>query len=144
MSFVSCDNSALIVPASFPYGAVGSTIAPTINTTLTNSGATLQTFPSFTLPKGVWLASGILWFDAVTGGQTLNGHVVLQSSGVAVWRWNQTSQTDGASVVLSCMINSDGTKVMTLPATFTTSGGSQFGASNINTGNLIVQFTRVA
>lgn len=130
MSYISCVNSALIDPVSYPVGAVGYVNIPVINTTAGASGATIQAIAGYTLPKGIWAVFGTLFVDSVTGGQTLLGVTQIAKDGVVFWR-NQNPATveDGLSVSLSAVLSSDGTNVLTVPVNYTTSGGANYGIS---------------
>ena len=70
MSFVSCENSAIIHPSSYPAGAVGSIITPSILAVSTGSGVTTGVFTTIVLPKGVWLLTGTLEVEGLTGDIT--------------------------------------------------------------------------
>ena len=129
MSYSSCDNSALIVPSSFPAGAVGHVVEPSINTTAVASAALLQPIAAYTLPKGVWAVLGTLYLDATVGAETLTGNVGIAKDATVFWRVQMNNGVDGRSVQLSAVVSSDGTNVLTIPTTMTSSGGATYGAS---------------
>lgn len=142
MSFVSCDNSALVIPASYPIGAVGYTFEPSINLTAVASAALLQPMAAYTLPKGVWAVTGVVSVDATVGGQTLTGNTGIAKDAVVVWRSANATAADGVSVSLSCVVSSDGTNVLTIPMTYTSSGAATYGAAAAPLSK--IQITRVA
>lgn len=129
MSVISCDNSALVFPSSYPYGAVGSVIEPTINTVAVADAALLQPIASLTLPKGVWAIQGTLYVAPVTGGQTLIGNTGIAKDAVVFWRSQIATASAGYSVCLSAVVSSDGTNAITIPMTYDTSAGSTYGVS---------------
>lgn len=145
MSFVSCENSAVIHPSSYPYGAVGSVIEPAINTVAVASTTLLQPIAQFTLPKGRWMVAGTLNVVATTGGSTLTGGATgtaIAKDAVVFWRsTNVEASTDNVAVSLSAVVDSDGTALMTLPMTYTTSAGT-YGVSASPLSK--VQFIRIA
>jgi hypothetical protein len=145
MSFVSCENSAIIHPASYPAGAVGAIIEPTINTVAVASATLLQPIAQFTLPKGRWAITGTLNVVATTGGSTLTGGATgtaIAKDAVVFWRHtNVGAIQDNISVSLSAVVDSDGTALMTLPMTYTTSAGT-YGVSASPLSK--VQFIRIA
>lgn len=143
MSYISCDNSALLPPPGYIAGSIGYTFSPVVNTTPVNSTATLATMAGYTVPVGKWLVSGVLSFDATVGGQTLTGNVAIDLDGVALWRYSFSDVADGKSVILSAVFSSDGTTVLTIPAVMTTSGGAQYQAITANASSLI-EVTRIA
>lgn len=129
MSYRSADNSALIVPLSFPAGAVGSIVEPSINTVAVADGALLQPISAYTLPKGRWLIQGTLYVAPVTAPQTLNGNTGIAIDASVIWRSQIITASAGYSVSLSAVVNSDGTNVLTIPMTYDTSAGSTYGVS---------------
>lgn len=127
MSFSSCVSSALVKtdPSTLLRGAIGSRIVPTINVTPVASNATLVTIVALTLPKGVWMLTGLLTFVCETGGESLAGNLGVAIDGDVVVRTTiQNNVLDQVPVPLSYCFVSDGTNVLTLPATFVTTGGS--------------------
>jgi|688.fasta_scaffold12702_5 hypothetical protein len=143
MAYFACANSALLHPADYPYGAIGSIIAPAINTVAVASGALLQPVAQFVLPRGRWLVSGVLTYDASVALETLDGNVGIAKDAVVVWRWQVlTPEPDRVSVPLSCVVDSDGTALMTLPTTMNTSAGSTYAC--VSSPLSLVQFTRIA
>jgi hypothetical protein len=143
MSYVSCDNSTLIHPPSYPIGSIGSVYTPPINTTPVASGALLQPMAAYTVPKGVWLVTGTLYVDANVGAETITGNTGVAKDAVVVWR-NQSSITplDSYSLTLCAVFESDGTNVLTVPMTYTTSAGSTYSVTA--DARSIIQVIRVA
>ena len=129
MSYISCDNTPLIHPASYPQGSIGSIYTPPINSTPVASAALLQPIAAYTLPKGRWLVTGTLFVDATVGAETVTGNTGIAKDAVVFWRSIQTVAADGASVCLSAVFESDGTNVITIPMTYTTSGGATYRVS---------------
>lgn len=152
MSFISCEGSALIPAVLPPSGstlAVGSVIKPPINLVAVASGALLQPIAGYVLPKGVWLISGTLFVDATVGGQTVSGNTGIASAvapavGVVFWRSKNATGTDGVSISLSAVISTDGSLTITIPMTYTTSGGATYAVTNTDTFTSTVEFTRIA
>ena len=145
MSYISCEGSALIpvvLPPTNSTTAVGSIITPTINVNPVASGALLQPIPATTLPAGRWMVSGIISCDATAGGQTLTGNMGIAKDAVVGWRFTQGTAIDSLSMVLSYIVDSDGTAVITLPTTLTTSGGATYNA--LASPSSVVQFIRLA
>ena len=142
MSFVSCDNSALVVPSAFPYGAVGSVITPTINLTPVASTTLLQPIAQLVVPKGVWMLTGTLFVDATVGGQTVAGNTGVALDATVFWRSQNVTVADGLSVSLSAVFSSNGANLLTIPMTYTTSGGATYGVSASPLSK--VQLTRIA
>ena len=142
MSFRSADNSALIVPLAFPYGAVGSIIEPTINTVAVADNTLLQPIAALTLPKGQWLIQGTLYVAPVTGGQTLTGNTGIAKDATVFWRSQIATASAGYSVSLSAVVDSNGTAVITIPMTYDTSAGSTYAVSASPLSK--VQFIRLA
>lgn len=145
MSYVSCEGSALIpvgLPPANSITAVGSIILPAINTVAVASGALLQPIASLTLPKGVWVLSGTLFVDASVGGETIVGNTGIAKNASVFWRSQNVTVADGLSVSLSAVLSSDGTSALTIPMTYTTSGGATYGVSASPLS--VVQLTRVA
>ena len=143
MSFVSCVNSGSFKPASYPAGAVGAIIQPEINVNPVASNTLLQPIEQFTLPKGRWLVSGLLKIDGTVGAETLVGNSGIAVNAVVLFRWSVlTPEPDGVSIPLSAVLESDGTALITLPTTFTTSGGGTYGCLASPLTN--IQFTRIA
>ena len=128
MSYSACSNSALLHPDGYPVGAIGSVFAPPINTTPVASGALLQPVAAFILPKGRWLIAGVLTLDSTTGAETLSGNTGIAKDAVVVWRSQNVTVEDSVSITLSCVIESDGTAVITIPCNYTSSGGSTYAA----------------
>ena len=146
MSSISCEGSALlpvILPPTNSTSAVGSKIVPVLNTIAVASTATLQTIVPFTLPKGRWLVTGVLRPDATVALQTLTGSVSIVVDVGVFWTYETvTPAEDGLMVVLSCVVDSDGNDVFSIPAVLTTSGGATYGITDNNTNR--VQLTRLA
>jgi len=142
MSYSACSNSALLHPDGYIAGAIGSIISPTINTTPVASGALLQPVAATTLPKGRWLVSGTLFPDSTNAGETVIGNTGIAIDATVVWRSTNASQLNGISVSLSAVVESDGTAVITIPMTYTTSGGSTYNVTAPPFG--LVQYTRIA
>ena len=108
-----------------------------------DSTATLQTIVPFTLPKGRWLVTGVLRPDATVALQTLTGSVSIVVDVGVFWTYETvTPAEDGLMVVLSCVVDSDGNDVFSIPAVLTTSGGATYGITDNNTNR--VQLTRLA
>jgi hypothetical protein len=128
MSYSSCSNSALLAPAGYIEGAIGSILTPAINTVAVASAAVLQPIASTILPKGRWLVAGVLTIDATAGGQTLTGNVAIAKDAVVIWRSQNVTVADSLSISLSCIVDSDGTNAITIPSTYTTSGASTYSA----------------
>lgn len=127
MSFSSCVSSALVKtdPSTLLRGAIGSRIVPTINVTPVASNTLLQPIAALTIPKGVWMLSGLLTVVATTGGSSLAGNIgVALDAVVAVRTTIQNNVLDQVPVPLSYCFVSDGTNVLTLPATFVTTAGT--------------------
>lgn len=145
MSFVSCDASLLLPPEppiSYPVGSIGYIYKPTINNTPVASGATIQPITAYTLSKGVWLVSGAIFIDAVTGGQTVNGGTDVFKDGISEYRvQNPVSGQDGLSVIINAVIQSNGSNVITIPMTYNTSGGSNY---KVNSADSNIKITRIA
>lgn len=143
MSFASSSNSALYDQPSYPVGAVGSIIVPSLNTAQVASAANLNVLSSSTLtvPYGRWVITGAISLDASAGGQTLNGYTVISRDGVSVYQVENVAQTDSTTVPLSYSFSSDGTNVLAVTANYATSGGSTYGlkGNNINS----IQLMRV-
>jgi hypothetical protein len=143
MSYSACSNSALLAPDAYPVGAIGSTFTPAINLNPVASNTLLQPIAQFTLPKGRWLVSGLLKIDGTVGTETLVGNAAIAVDAVVLFRWSVlTPEPDGVSVPLSAVLESDGTALITLPTTFTTSGGGTYGCLAAPLTN--IQFTRIA
>jgi hypothetical protein len=128
MSYSSCSNSALIHPEGYISGAIGSIYEPAVNTVAVASGALLQPMAAFTVPKGRWLVAGVLTLDATTGAQTLAGNTGIAKDAVVFWRSQNVTVEDSISISLSAVFESDGSNVITIPCTYTSSGGSTYGA----------------
>ena len=128
MSYIACSSSALL-PAVYPYGAVGSVITPAINVTPVASTTLLQPIAQLTVPRGRWLVAGTLFVDATVGGQTITGNTGVAVNAVVGWRSQNVTGTDGLSISLSAVIDSDGTALLTIPMTYATSGGATYGVS---------------
>jgi hypothetical protein len=142
MSYISCENSALIqtVPSTFPVGSVGYTILPTINVATVASGALLQPMASLVLSKGVWAITGTLHIDV--GSETMTGNTGIAKDGVVFWRsQNQTGQ-NGISISLSAVISSTGSNALTIPMTYVSSGATAYGVSASPLSE--IQITRIA
>ena len=142
MSYLSNSNSAIIHPAAYPAGAIGSIISPTINVNPVASGALLQPIAATTLPRGRWLITGTLFPDSTAGGATITGNTGIAKDAVVFWRSTNASALNGISVSLSAVVDSDGTAVITIPMTYATSDASTYLVSAPPFG--LVQFTRVA
>ena len=142
MSYRSADNSALIVPLSFPAGAVGSIVEPAINITAATDNTLLQPIAAYTLPKGQWLIQGTLYVAPVTAGQTLTGNTGIAKDATVFWRSQIATASAGYSVSLSAVVSSDGTNAITIPMTYDTSAGSTYGVSASPLSK--VQFIRIA
>jgi hypothetical protein len=145
MSFVSCENSAIIHPASYPAGAVGAIIEPVINTVAVASATLLQPIAQFTLPRGRWAITGTLDVVTTNVGATLTGGATgaaIAKNAVVFWRHtNVVAIADNISISLSAVVDSDGTALMTLPMTYATSAGTySVSASPLSK----VQFIRIA
>jgi hypothetical protein len=146
MSFVSCENSGIIHPASYPLGSIGAIITPAINTVAVAGSALLQPIAATLLPQGRWVITGTLDVNATTALATLTGGATgtgIAKNAVVFWRSsNTTAIADQISITLSGVVDSDGTALITIPMTYATSGGSTYGvvASPLS----VVQFTRVA
>lgn len=139
MSFASSINSAIFDVPSYPLGAMGSTISPALTASTAASAANLSLIPSTTIPLGRWLVTGVIFIDATTGGQTMNGSLYVQKNAANVWEYRVVSPSeDGVSVPLCCVFDSDGDDLLTMVANFTTSGGSTFAVSVANVNNLNV------
>jgi len=145
MSFVSCVNSGIFHPSSYPDGSVGAIIEPAINTLAVASATLLQPIAQFTLPKGRWAITGTLNVVATTGGSTLVGGATgtaIAKDATVFWRsTNVEASTDNVAVSLSAVVDSDGTALMTIPMTYTTSAGT-YGVSASPLSK--VQFIRIA
>jgi hypothetical protein len=128
MSYLSSVSSALIFPDGYLTGSVGSIISPAINSTAVASAALLQPIAALTLPKGRWLLSGVITLDATVGAETLTGNLGVAVDAVVVWRSQNVTAMDSLSVSLSTVIASDGTNVVTIPCTYTSSGGATYQA----------------
>ena len=76
MSYSACSNSALLAPADYIEGAIGSTITPTLLSVSTASGANYTLFNPIVIPKGVWVICGSARFNPLTGGATVDSSVV--------------------------------------------------------------------
>ena len=127
MSFSSCISSALVKtdPSTLLRGAIGSRIVPTINVTPVASNTLLQPIAALTIPKGVWMLSGLLTVVATTGGESLAGNIgVALDAVVAVRTTIQNNVLDQVPIPLSYCFVSDGTVVLTLPTTFVTTAGT--------------------
>ncbi len=142
MSYRSADNSALIVPLSFPAGAVGSIVEPAINTTAVADNTALAPIVAYTLPKGQWLIEGTLYVAPVTAGQTLTGKTEIAKDATVVWRSQNATASSGHSVSLSAVVSSNGANAITIPMLYDTSAGSTYGVSAAPLSN--VQFIRIA
>lgn len=140
MSYRSADNSALIVPLSVPFGAVGSIIEPTINTVAVADQTLLQPIAAYTLPKGQWLIQGTLYVVPASG--TLTGNTGIAKDATVFWRSAIVTASSGYSVSLSAVVSSDGTAVMTIPMTYDTSAGANYSVSASPLSK--VQFIRIA
>jgi len=142
MSYISCENSALVqpVPSFFPVGSVGYTFEPTINLVTVASGALLQPMASLVLPKGIWAITGTLHIDV--GAETLTGNTGIAKNATVFWRsQNQTGQ-DGISISLSAVLSSSGTDALTIPMTYVSSGATAYGVSASPLSK--IQITRIA
>lgn len=128
MSYSACSNSALLHPNGYIAGAIGSAVEPAINTNAVASAALLQPVAAFILPKGRWLIAGVVSIDATVGGQTLTGNTGIAKDAVVFWRSTIATAADGLSVVLSAVVDSDGTASITIPMTYATSGGATYSA----------------
>ena len=143
MSYISCVNSVILPERDYPVGSIGSVIAPTVNLVAVASNTALQAIPDTVLPEGVWLISGILFFDAVTGAQTLTGETSISIDGISRWRSsNPLSAEDGLSITLSYRVISNGADVLSIPSVYTTSGGANYGLSTQPLS--VVQCVRIA
>lgn len=142
MSYSACSNSAIYKPDSYLAGAIGSIAEPSINVNAVASAALLQPIAAYTLPEGRWMIAGTLFVDATTGGQTLTGNTGIAKDSVVFWRSQIATAADGHSVSLSAVVDSDGANVITIPMTYTTSGGSTYAVSAAPLSK--VQFIRVA
>ena len=128
MSFISCEGSALIpavLPPTNSISAVGSVIVPTLLATPTASGGGYTYFNAITLPKGVWMISGNVRLDAITGGATVDSGVIqFLYDGVNVDRYGLNLVGGAEWLVASGVVVSDGTKQLTCIGTATTSAGN--------------------
>ena len=106
MSFSSCVSSALVKadPSTLLRGAIGSRIVPTINVTPVASNTLLQPIAALTIPKGVWMLSGLLTVVATTGGSSLAGNIgVALDAVVAVRTTIQNNVLDQVPIPLSSL-----------------------------------------
>ncbi|NBP02736.1 MAG: hypothetical protein EBU90_21970 [Proteobacteria bacterium] len=142
MSFKSCDNSAILpAPSAYLSSTVGYSTSLAINSTATASGASV-TAASFTLPKGIWLVSGLITVDATVGGQTSTGTVQVRLDGVATWTSTVATGTDSIPSTLSSVVQSNGTNVLSIFVQVTTSGASTY--TVLASPQSVVQCTRIA
>ena len=142
MSYSSSSNSALYHPNGYIAGAIGSIISPTINVVPVASGAVLQPVAATTLPKGRWLITGTLFPDSTAGGATITGNTTIAKDAVVFWETTNAQVSNGISVSLSAVVDSDGTAVITIPMTYTTSDASTYRVTAPPFG--LVQYTRIA
>lgn len=147
MSVVSCEGSALIPPMLPPANsitAVGSVITPTLLTGVATASNTYDdAFTPFTLPKGVWLMTGTLSLSA-TAGQTISASVIHCRLDGATNQGQLASNypaviTQGAS--FSFIMTSDGTNVVDLATTATTSAGTWSIVASISS---FIRFVKIA
>lgn len=126
MSYLSSVSSTFIKPSpsTLVAGAVGSRIIPAINTNAVGSADLLQPIAAVTIPKGVWLLSGVLTLACQTGGSSLFGNVGIALDANVVCRFTIANQVlNIVSIPLSYSFISDGTDVLTIPTTFETTAG---------------------
>ena len=147
MSFISCEGSALIpavLPPTDSNVAVGSVIVPTLLTGVaTASNVYADAFTPITLPKGVWVMSGTLSLSA-TGVETINASVLHCRLDGATNQGQLASNypafiTQGAT--FSFVMISDGTNVVDLATTATTTAGTWSIVAGINS---LIKLVRVA
>lgn len=142
MSYSACSNSAILKQDAYPVGAIGSIIAPTLNTNPVASAALLQPVAAQILPEGVWLVSATLNVDSTNGAETLTGFSSVAVDSATRCRVFQNVASNGVTCVLSAVVESDGTASVTLPMTYTGSGGSTYALQAAPLS--LVQFTRIA
>jgi hypothetical protein len=142
MSYISCENSALIqtVPSFYPVGSVGYTFEPVINVATVASGTVLQPMASLVLPKGVWAVTGTLHIDV--GSETMTGNTGIAKDGVVFWRSKNETGQNGISITLSAVISSSGSNALTIPMTYVSSGATAYGVSAAPLSE--IQVTRIA
>ena len=120
MSYISCGNSALIAPSSYPFGAVGSVVVPTLLTGVaTASLAVADAFNAIVLPKGVWMMSGTLEVEGATGnvlsssvqcllngatnqGQLISNYPTNTNQGIPICYTLVSDGNDAVSLAVSC------------------------------------------
>lgn len=143
MSYSSVANSAEYKPSSYPYGAIGSTILGSINSTPRASGSTQYQLlnSNITLPAEVWIATGNVIIDASGSAQMSTSTLTLYKDSSYICLDGSKSTADQHYLIFSGSVTSDGTNVISAVITGTTSTAVTF---NPISGDCFLYLTRIA
>jgi len=140
MSYSACSNSAIFKPAEYLEGAIGSVFQPVLNETATASGAVIELWDAFVLPKGVWMITGAVQCDSASVIESVLYEIKLDIANV-----QRFSVANGAEVEMwisfQSVVVADGEKELTCEISAVTAGSAW---SVTDAPNSVVNVTRIA
>jgi len=123
MSYSACSNSAIFKPAEYLEGAIGSIFQPQLDEAATASGAVIDLWEPFVLPKGVWLITGGIKCESVDEISNLLYEIKLDAVNVQNFYIANGTETQ-MWISFQSVVVADGEKMLSCEAMAITAGAA--------------------